>query len=88
MVVPVAVIILTMIAMLAVYSVIHWLLPTWGTVLTNMLAGAALLLDYLTLLPWGTVLDVKEAALVSFAITAANGIMRLRGAKAPVGGQT
>lgn len=85
MVVAVSIIVLTMIAMLGVYSLIHWLLPTWGTLLTNLLAGAAVLLDYLTLLPWGTVLDSNHAALVIFAITAANGVIRLNGAKAPVG---
>jgi hypothetical protein len=74
-----------MVVMMAIYSVIHRLFPSWGTVLTNAVAGLAMLVDYAQLLPWGTVLDAHQAALVGFAIAAANGLMRLKGPKASVG---
>lgn len=73
--------------MWAVYEMIHRLFPSWGTVSVNVLTGLAMLADYAAFLPWGTVLDAKQAALVGFAIAAANGVIRLRGrGKAPVGG--
>jgi hypothetical protein len=73
------------VAMLAVYELIHNFLPSWGTVLTNVIAGATMLIDYARLLPWGTVLDAHQAALIGFAIAAANGVIRFRGEKNPVG---
>jgi hypothetical protein len=74
-----------MVAMLGLYELIHYFFPSWGTVLTNAVAIVAMVLDYAAFLPWGTVLDPHQAALIGFAIAAANGIIRFRGEKNPVG---
>lgn len=79
------IIVSTLLVLWLLYEFIHRLLPSWGTLLTNVIAAGAMMLDYLALLPWGTVMDAKQAALIAFAIAAANGIMRMRGAKASVG---
>lgn len=74
-----------MAAFLAAYTVIRWFVPSWGTVITNAVAGLAVLLDGLNAMSWGTVLPPDKAALVAFAFTGANIVIRCLGAKPAVG---
>ena len=77
--------VVTFAVMLAIYFVAHALMPSWGTVITNAVTGIAVVLDIANALPWGTILDAKEAAAVAFAITAGNAVIRNLGPKKPVG---
>lgn len=69
------------------YLLIHKMVPSWGTVLTNVGTGLAIFADFINALPWGSVLESKESAFVLFAGSAlANVAMRLSGGgKAKVG---
>ena len=77
--------------MVGAYMLIHKLAPNCGTIGTNGLGGAILLLqqglDVASTLPWGSVLEQAQAAAVAFGIMAANGIMRIMNPKKqnPVG---
>jgi hypothetical protein len=74
------------IAFFAVYKAIHYFLPTWGTVLVNIVATLGFLVDFAATLPWGSVLDSREAALITFAgATMGNILARLNGKKPTVG---
>lgn len=83
---PAFIVVAVMLAMLAVYAVAHRVFPSWGTVIANVVAGVGCILEYLNMLPWTSVLDADRAAMVGFAITAANMLIRLNGPKSPVGG--
>lgn len=86
-----------LLAMLVTYKVMHHFLPTWGTVLTNGLAGLMALISAVSDslpalaavaegLPWATVISDQQAlSAVMFAITAANGVIRAMGPKYQVG---
>ena len=70
----------------AVYKAIHYFLPSWGTVLVNALAAIGMVTDFAMQLPWGSVLDSKEAAVITFAGAALGNILaRLNGKKPAVG---
>jgi hypothetical protein len=68
-----------------VYRATHWLLPTYGTHLTNAFALVAMGLDFMGQLPWGGLLDTQTTALMGVAIAASNNLMRGLGAKKAVG---
>jgi hypothetical protein len=68
------------------YRLLHWLAPSWGTVLANVLASVGMLVDFSAQLPWGSILDSKEAAIVAFTGAAIGNILaRLNGKKSAVG---
>ena len=68
------------------YMALHSMFPSWGTVLTNAVAGLGMLADFINALPWGSVLDSKESAVVLFCGAAlANIAMRIKGARNKVG---
>ena len=68
------------------YMALPSMFPSWGTVLTNAVAGLGMLADFINALPWGSVLDSKESAVVLFGVAAlANIAMRIKGAKNKVG---
>lgn len=76
----------------ALYIFIHHYFPTWGTVVSNAIAGVAVafqgLMSFIGVadsLPWGTVLSAENSAKVLFALAMANILMRLNGPKLPVG---
>ena len=74
------------IAFYALYRALHWAFPSLGTVLANTLAALGMLVDFSMQLPWGSVLDSKEAAVIAFTgATIGNVLARLNGSKAPVG---
>ncbi len=77
------------IAFYAVYRGLHWAFPSWGTVLANALATLGMIGDFAMQLPWGSVLDSKEAAVIAFTgATIGNVLARLNGQKAAVGSGT
>lgn len=74
------------IAFYGVYFTLHKLFPSLGTVLVNVLAVVAMVTDFAMQLPWTTVLDSKEAALITFSGVAIGNILaRLTGRKFTVG---
>ena len=74
------------IAFFAAYKAIHHFLPSWGTVMVNTLAAIGMVTDFAMQLPWGSVLDSKEAAVIAFTGAAIGNIMaRLNGKKPAVG---
>lgn len=80
---------LAAIAFFGVYKAIHYILPSWGTVLVNGLAAIGMVTDFAMQLPWGSVLDTKEAAVITFTGAALGNILaRLNGKKPPVGSET
>jgi hypothetical protein len=84
MIVNLSIIVGAMLAMLAVYEGVRLYFPRAGTLAANGAAAFAFVVDYVAILPWGTVLPADKAALIGFAIAAANGIIRLRGPKLPI----
>ena len=81
-------IILTVIAMLAMYWAVHRYFPGLGTLWTNAVTGFGLVVaglpqafDSLQGLPWASVISAEHAAKVLFSISIgsllANGVMRL-----------
>ena len=86
MLVTVLLIFAAAVAMYVAYMALHSMFPSWGTVLTNAVAGLGMLADFINALPWGSVLDPKESAVVLFCGAAlANIAMRIKGAKNKVG---
>jgi len=86
MLVTVLLIFAAAVAMYVAYMALHAAFPSWGTVLANAVAGLGMLADFINALPWGSVLDSKESAVVLFCgATLANVAMRLNGSKAKVG---
>jgi hypothetical protein len=68
------------------YRALHWAFPSWGTVMTNVLSALAMLIDFSAQIPWGTIVDSKEAAVIAFVgAVLGNVLARLNGPKAPVG---
>jgi hypothetical protein len=67
------------------YFIIHRFFPSFGTLAANAIVGLAALLDLAGGLPWDTVLEPKQSAMVLFAITVGNMLMRLNGPKLAVG---
>ncbi len=85
-------VIAAIVMIVALYIVIHYYFPTWGTVVSNMVAAVAVglqgLMGFLGVadqLPWNTVLSADNSAKVLFALAMANVLMRLNGPKLPVG---
>lgn len=89
-------VLIALMLLIALYFIIDHYFPTYGTVITNFLAGLPFglgqLLDALKefvdgaqVLPWDKILQPKQVGAILFAVAAANMFFRMRGPKKAVG---
>jgi hypothetical protein len=77
----------TIAALYAAYRAIHYFVPTWGTILTNLITLIAAFFDAISALPWDTLTGgAKVQGAVLMGASVANMLIRVSGPKGPVKG--
>jgi hypothetical protein len=67
----------TVVVFYMLYRLIHRLVPGWGTIITNGIAGATVIVESLQGVPWGHVLSQQQVSYVTFGLFLVNMLMRI-----------
>jgi hypothetical protein len=73
----VGIVVLTVVVFYTFYRVVAKYVPGWGTIITNAVASATILIEALQGVPWHYVLSTQQVSYVTFGLFITNMLMRI-----------
>jgi hypothetical protein len=67
----------TVIIFYGFYRIVGKFLPGWGTIITNVVASATILIEALQGVPWHYILNTQQVSYVTFGLFIVNMLMRI-----------